>query len=144
MNNLRYLRKTRTNLTMKQLGEIVGVSESAIGNYETGKREPDYEMLLKLSEAIGCTVADIKEKEIDENGISQDKHNEVNDIIFTNLGYDSEYFEFFNELQSMRDDSDFRNLMDGYKKMRSDPNKVRIMKKFMKSLNDEEDDNIAN
>lgn len=61
MNNLRYLRKTRTTLTMKQLGEIVGVSESAIGNYETGKREPDYEMLLKLSEAIGCTVADIME-----------------------------------------------------------------------------------
>lgn len=46
---------------MKQLGEIVGVSESAIWNYEVGKREPDYEMLLKLSEAIGCTVADIME-----------------------------------------------------------------------------------
>ena len=144
MNNLRYLRKTRTNLTMKQLGEIVGVSESAIGNYETGKREPDYEMLLKLSEAIGCTVADIKEKEIDETGISKDKHNDVYDAIFDKLSYDHEYFEFFNELQSMRDDADFRNLMDGYKKMRSDPNKVRIMKKFMKSLNDEEDDNIAN
>ena len=82
MNNLRYLRKTRTNLTMKQLGEIVGVSESAIGNYETGKREPDYEMLLKLSEAIGCTVADIKEKEIDETGTSKDKHNDVYDAIF--------------------------------------------------------------
>lgn len=61
MNNLRYLRKTRTKLTMKQLGEIVGVSESAIWNYEAGKREPDYEMLLKLSEAIGCSVADIME-----------------------------------------------------------------------------------
>lgn len=61
MNNLRYLRKTRTNLTMKQLGDKVGVSESAIGYYETGKREPDYEMLLKLSEALGCTVADIME-----------------------------------------------------------------------------------
>lgn len=46
---------------MKQLGEIVGVSESAIWNYEVGKREPDYEMLLKLSEAIGCTVAVIME-----------------------------------------------------------------------------------
>lgn len=62
MNNLRYLRKTRSNLTMKQLGEIVGVSESAIGYYETGKREPDYETLLKLSEALGCTVADIMEE----------------------------------------------------------------------------------
>ena len=142
MNNLRYLRKTKTNLTMKQLGEIVGVSESAIGNYETGKREPDYEMLLKLSEAIGCTVADIKEKEIDESGISEEKYNDVHDAILKKLGYDQDYYEFFSELQSMRDDADFRNLMDGYKKMRSDHNKVRIMKKFMKSLN-EEDDNIA-
>lgn len=51
--------------------------------------------------------------------------------------------EFFMELQSMRDDPDFRDLMYGYKKMREDPSKVRIMKKFMKSLEEEEDDTIA-
>ena len=44
------------------------------------------------------------------------------------------------ELQILRDDADFRDLMDGYKKLT--PEKVRIMKKFMKSLY-EEDDNIA-
>lgn len=142
MNNLRYLRKTRTNLTMKQLGKIVGVTESAIGLYETGKREPDYEMLLKLSEALGCTVADIKEKDISADGSTENPHNEVYDAIWKKLGFTEEDDEFFGELQSMRDDEDFRNLMDGYKKMKSDPNKVRIMKKFMKSLN-EEDDNIA-
>jgi len=143
MNNLRYLRKTRTKLTMKQLGEIVGASESAIGYYETGKREPDYEMLLKLSEAIGCTVADIKEKNIAIDSVSDDAHKDVCDANVEKLGYSSEDEDFFTELQAMRDDDDFRNLMDGYKKMKSDPNKVRIMKKFMKSLN-EEDDNIAN
>lgn len=45
------------------------------------------------------------------------------------------------ELQVLRDDADFRDLMDAYKKLT--PEKVRIMKRFMKSLN-EEDDNIAN
>lgn len=49
---------------------------------------------------------------------------------------------FYGELQSLRDDPDFLVMMDGYKKMRSDPNKVRIMKKFINSLS-EEDDNIA-
>lgn len=51
--------------------------------------------------------------------------------------------KFFDELQSMKDDENFRNLMAGYKKMKSNPDKVRIMKKFMDSLN-EEDENIAN
>lgn len=44
------------------------------------------------------------------------------------------------ELQVLRDDADFRDLMDGYKKLT--PEKVRIMKKFMKSLN-EEDETVA-
>jgi len=44
---------------MKELGDKVGVSESAIGMYETGKRKPDYEMLLKLSEVLDCSVDDL-------------------------------------------------------------------------------------
>ena len=55
------------------------------------------------------------------------------------LDYDKE--QMLAELQVLRDDEDFRDLMDGYKKLT--PEKVRIMKKFMKSLS-EEDDNIAN
>ena len=55
------------------------------------------------------------------------------------LNYDKE--QMLAELQVLRDDEDFRDLMDGYKKLT--PEKVRIMKKFMKSLS-EEDDNIAN
>ena len=44
---------------MKQLGERVGVTESAIGMYETGKRKPSYEMLLRLSEELGVSVDDL-------------------------------------------------------------------------------------
>lgn len=46
---LRELRKEK-GLTMKELGEIIGVAESTISQYETEKREPDFETLLKLSE----------------------------------------------------------------------------------------------
>lgn len=56
--NLREIRKSR-GLTMKQLGDMVGVTESAIGLWETGKREPKNEMLLKLGEALDCSVLDI-------------------------------------------------------------------------------------
>lgn len=55
---IRDIRKAR-HMTMKELGKKVGVTESAIQLYETGKRKPDYEMLLKLSEALDCTVLDL-------------------------------------------------------------------------------------
>jgi len=56
--NLREIRKSK-GMTMKQLGKLVGVTESAIGLWETGKREPNQEMLLKLGEALDCSVLDI-------------------------------------------------------------------------------------
>lgn len=58
MLNLRKIRKRRF-LTMKELGALVGVTESAIGMYETGRRVPNYEMLLKLSEALQCSIEEL-------------------------------------------------------------------------------------
>lgn len=54
-NRIREIRKA-LGLTMKELGAMVGVSESAISQYETGKRQPDNEMLLKLGEALDVSV----------------------------------------------------------------------------------------
>jgi len=54
-NRIRSLRKA-AGLTMKQLGVIIGVAESTVSQYETGKREPDLETLLKLGEYFGVTV----------------------------------------------------------------------------------------
>ena len=44
---LKEIRKAR-GITARELGEKVGVSESAINLYESGKRKPDYEMLLRI------------------------------------------------------------------------------------------------
>lgn len=52
---IRELRK-KCGITMKELGEIIGVAESTVSQYETGKRQPDYETLLKLGEYFGVTV----------------------------------------------------------------------------------------
>lgn len=41
---------------MKQLGEVLGVAESTISQYETGKRQPDNETLLRIGEFFGVTV----------------------------------------------------------------------------------------
>lgn len=58
MLKLREIR-ARQKLTMKELGKKVGVSESAIGLYENGKRKPDFDMLLKLAEALDSSVPEL-------------------------------------------------------------------------------------
>ncbi len=59
---MRELRKAK-GMTMKALGEVLGVAESTISQYETGKREPDFEILLKASEYFGVTVDYLLERE---------------------------------------------------------------------------------
>lgn len=71
MKEMRKIRKAK-GLTMKQLGNIVGVTESAISQYETGKRQADYEMLLKLSEALGCSVDDLFNEEKEKPAADDD------------------------------------------------------------------------
>ena len=55
MKKLKELRKTK-GISLKELGAIVGVAESTMSLYENGKRQPDYETLLKLAEYFGVTV----------------------------------------------------------------------------------------
>lgn len=55
MKNLREMRK-KNNLSMKKLGEMIGMAESTISLYETGKREPDNETLIKFSKILNCSI----------------------------------------------------------------------------------------
>lgn len=42
---------------MKELGKMVDCTESAISMYELGRRQPDFETLLKLAEALDTSVS---------------------------------------------------------------------------------------
>lgn len=55
MLRIRELRRS-LGLTMKELGSIVGVSEGAISHYETGRREPDHDMLGRIANALNVSV----------------------------------------------------------------------------------------
>lgn len=55
METIRKLRK-ENKITMKHLGEILGVSESAVSQYENGKRQPDQEMLAKIADYFDVSV----------------------------------------------------------------------------------------
>lgn len=55
MKNLKQLRKEH-RLSMKTLGDKLGVSESTISLYENDKRQPDNEMLRKIANYFNCSV----------------------------------------------------------------------------------------
>ena len=55
MNNLAYLRR-ELNLTQAQVAKELGVSRQAYSNYESGQREPDIAMLMKMSDFFVVTI----------------------------------------------------------------------------------------
>lgn len=54
-NTLAYLR-TKSGLTQKQLGTIIGAAQNTISNWENGTREIDNKMAAKIAAYFGVTV----------------------------------------------------------------------------------------
>lgn len=54
----RRLRKAREvkGLTQLEAGRLLDISNANLSAYELGKREPDYEILLRVAELYGCTT----------------------------------------------------------------------------------------
>lgn len=90
MIRLRALRQEQ-NISMKQLGDIVGVAESTISLYETEKRKVDTDMLIKFANYFNVStdyllgVSDERNSSLDSNNIGYDDftyamHNESRDL----------------------------------------------------------------
>lgn len=58
MEKLRELRK-QNKLSMKDFGEIFGLSESTISLYETGKREPDIATMINMAKYFNISVDEL-------------------------------------------------------------------------------------
>lgn len=63
MNNIAHYRKA-ANLTQKSLAESIGISQGAVGNYESGKRGVDLQTGWKIVNALNshkvkCKFADV-------------------------------------------------------------------------------------
>ncbi len=55
MNKIRELRLEKS-LTQTELGEILGVNQTAIGKYERGELEPNCQNLIKLADLFECSI----------------------------------------------------------------------------------------
>ena len=62
--------RIRSGLTQKQLAEKINTSPSAIGMYEQGRREPNYDTLSKLCNALNLPVCDFLSE---DDGFNMDK-----------------------------------------------------------------------
>lgn len=72
------LKKLRENegMSQKKLAEKLGLSQSTIGMWESGKNSPEYSNLLKLAEIFNVSVSELTENESFE--IEKDPHNNSN------------------------------------------------------------------
>lgn len=68
--NLKKLRLEK-QLTQKELAEKLDISSSAIGMYEQGRRDPDTDMLIKVSNLFSVSI----DKILNNNVLTRDELN---------------------------------------------------------------------
>ncbi|MCM1506032.1 MAG: helix-turn-helix domain-containing protein [Ruminococcus flavefaciens] len=54
--------RIEANLTQEQLAEKLYITRELVSKWETGKRNPDYKMILKIAEIFGVNAEDIFSK----------------------------------------------------------------------------------
>ena len=67
-NNLHRLR-TENNYTQEQIGEKLNISRQAYSNYETGKRIPDIDMLIRIADIYEVTLEQLITQTCTSTGI---------------------------------------------------------------------------
>lgn len=55
--------RTQRGYTQSALASLLGVSCGAVGNWESGKREPDCAMLMKLADTLAVSVDTLLDRE---------------------------------------------------------------------------------
>ena len=64
--------RMNNNLSRKQVAELVGVTASIIGHYETGERVPSLPVLLKLSAQYKVSIDYLLDNPVSNNTLSLD------------------------------------------------------------------------
>ena len=64
--------RTENGFTQSQLARRLGISPSAVGMYEQGRREPDGTLLARMASVLHCRTDEL---------LGLEKPNEVDDVI---------------------------------------------------------------
>ena len=74
---LKYLRASH-NISQAELSKAIGVSPSTIGMYETGEREPSFEIEEKIADYFNVSLDTLRGKSTADPIIDIDKLTELN------------------------------------------------------------------
>lgn len=74
---LKYLRASH-NISQAELSKAIGVSPSTIGMYETGEREPSFEIEEKIADYFNVSLDTLRGKSTADPIIDIDKLSELN------------------------------------------------------------------
>ena len=74
------LRKEK-GITQGELAKILGVSRSTIGNYEQGIREPDFEMLEKISDYFNVSMSTLLDNQTDIDLYLKRKYEKIYELV---------------------------------------------------------------
>lgn len=85
---IRKYRKEK-GMTMKQLGEMVGVSEQAISQYELGKRRVNPQLLLKFVDVLNIDINELEDFDqlhvnIIKSGNERECYQKLVDVLLSN------------------------------------------------------------
>ena len=141
--NIRRIRQER-GLTLKQLGDMVGVSEAYIRAYESGRRNPKIKSLEALAQALAVNVEVLTNSEFDgikamhrlfqvfrqyDGHLFEYQDNDGNDIVGISFGTLSlmrswldRYEEYLHEVEKCNDIKDVKRRGEALLKAESDFN----------------------
>lgn len=95
---LKFLRESYDNMSQKDLAEKLGISRERYNQYETGKRNPDYETLISLAKFFNVTTDYLL-------GYTDNKSDTINNT-------DNQFKD--DELKAFLKDSDMRAMFKDY------------------------------
>lgn len=63
--------RLQNGISQKELAAAIGVAQNTLSQYENGKREADYDTILKISEILNCPIDYLIRGEDSENHINR-------------------------------------------------------------------------
>ena len=128
--------REENQITQKDLGKILGLSQQTIGHYETNRAQPDYETLNNMANYFNVTIDYLlgrtsKRKEAFYSRVDQEK-------ILTAISDEPELLSIWNEI---KDRDELKTMINQVKDLR--PSSIKRIIRYIKLVEEEEtDDNI--
>ncbi len=77
--------RTKNNLSSKELSKILNISESSVSLYESGKRKPSLDLLIKIADYFSVStdyLLGISDKENENNMAEKDFSMLIENIVY--------------------------------------------------------------